>query len=228
MSNLVPYYRVSSKKQGRSGLGLEAQETAVADYARQHGAKVLCAFTEIESGKRADRPELAKAISRAKRANAVLCIAKLDRLARNVHFVSGLMEANIDFVACDNPHANKLTLHILSAIAEHESEQISRRTRDALAAAKRRGTKLGAARPECRNLSKAGRKRGAKAGGLAVKRQADEAYQDMREFFAAMRPAFSYQQIADVLAMKGELTRRGKEWSDVAVRRVCQRLGIAD
>jgi len=210
MLNLIAYYRVSSKRQGRSGLGLEAQQAAVAAYARQHGAKVLASYTEVESGKRSDRPELAKAIAHAKRARATLVVAKLDRLARNVAFTSKLMDSGVDFVCCDNPHATRLTIHILAAVAEDEARRISERTKAALAAAKRRGTKLGASRPECRNLTKAARKRGSKSGGLAVKQQADEAYEDMREFFAEMRPALSYQQIADVLNMKGERTRRGK------------------
>lgn len=227
MPNLIAYFRVSSKRQGRSGLGLEAQESDATAYAHQHGGKILTSYTEVESGKRSDRPELARAIAHAKRARATLVVAKLDRLARNVAFTSKLMDAGVDFVCCDNPHANRLTIHILAAVAEDEARRISERTKSALAAAKRRGTKLGASNPNCRNLTKAARKRGSKAGGLAVKQLADEAYADMREFFADLRPALSYQQIADVLNMKGERTRRGHEWSDVAVRRVCKRLEIA-
>jgi DNA invertase Pin-like site-specific DNA recombinase len=227
MRNLIAYYRVSSKRQGRSGLGLEAQQSDAAAYARQQGAKVLASYTEVETGKRADRPELAKAIAHAKRARATLVVAKLDRLARNVAFTSKLMDSGVDFVCCDNPHANRLTIHILAAVAEDEARRISERTKAALAAAKRRGTKLGAANPNCRNLTKAARKRGAKAGGIAVRQLADEAYEDMRDYFAEMRPAFSYQQIATVLNLRGDRTRRGKPWSDVAVMRACKRLEIA-
>ena len=227
MPNLIAYYRVSSKRQGRSGLGLEAQQAAVAEYARQHGAKVLAGYTEVETGKRADRPELAKAIAHAKRARATLVVAKLDRLARNVAFTSKLMDSGVDFVCCDNPHANRLTIHILAAVAEDEARRISERTKAALAAAKRRGTKLGAANPNCRNLTDKARRRGAKAGGIAVKLQADEAYEDMREIFADLRPALSFGQIATVLNLRGERTRRGKPWSDVAVMRACKRLEIA-
>ncbi|MBI2480737.1 MAG: recombinase family protein [Planctomycetia bacterium] len=226
MPNLIAYYRVSTKRQGRSGLGLEAQQAAVAEYARQHNAKVLASYTEVETGKRSDRPELAKAIAHAKRTRATLVVAKLDRLARNVALTFKLMDSGVDFVCCDNPHANRLTIHILAAVAEDEARRISERTKAALAAAKRRGTKLGGTNPNCRNLTKAGRKRGSKAGGLAVRRQADEACEDMKEFFTAMRPALSHQQIADVLNMKGELTRRGKPWTDVAVIRACKRLEI--
>ena len=108
-----------------------------------HAGELVGEFYEVESGRRSDRPQLAAAVVTAKKARATLIIAKLDRLARNVHFISGLMESGVDFVAADNPHANKLMVHLLAAFAEHEREQISQRTRDALAAAKLRGIKLG-------------------------------------------------------------------------------------
>lgn len=112
MSSLIAYYRVSTKKQGQSGLGLEAQQTCVADFAQSCYHNIIGAYQEIETGKKADRPELRKALAHAKRKKAVLVIAKLDRLARNVHFLSGLMEAGVDFVCCDIPSANRLTLHV--------------------------------------------------------------------------------------------------------------------
>lgn len=226
MPDLIPYYRVSTRKQERSGLGLEGQQAAVAHYAGSQGAHVLAEYTEVESGKRADRPQLAKAIAHAKRSRATLVVAKLDRLARNVAFTSALMESGVDFVACDNPHANRLTIHILAAVAEDEARRISERTKAALQAAKRRGVKLGAARPECRNLTDKARRKGNKASAAVVRQQADEAYVDLRDFFAALRPAFSYQQIADILNMRGERTRYGKPWTDVAVLRACARLGV--
>src|SRR6266568_1239300 len=139
----VAYYRVSTDRQGRSGLGLEAQREAVIRHLAGHAGTLRAEFTEIESGKRDDRPQLAAAITAAKKARATLIIAKLDRLARNVHFISGLIESGVDFVAADNPHANKLMVHMLAAFAEHEREQISQRTKDALAAAKARGIRLG-------------------------------------------------------------------------------------
>jgi DNA invertase Pin-like site-specific DNA recombinase len=226
VNDLIPYYRVSTRKQERSGLGLEGQKAAVASFAGSNGVRVLAEYTEVETGKRADRPELAKAIAQAKRCRATLVVAKLDRLARNVAFTSALMDSGVDFVACDNPHANRLTIHILAAVAEDEARRISERTKDALAAAKRRGVMLGAARPECRNLTDKARRKGTKTAATVVKQQADEAYADLREFFAALRPGFSYQQIADILNMRGERTRRGKPWTDVAVLRACRRLGI--
>ena len=143
----VPYFRVSTDQQGRSGLGLEAQQRAVGEYVRGVGGEMLDEFIEIESGKRADRPQLAKALAHARRSKAVLVVAKLDRLARNVAFLSRLMEAGCDFIAIDLEHANKLTIHILSAVAEGEAKAISDRTKVALQAAKARGVKLGSARP---------------------------------------------------------------------------------
>ena len=141
--SFIAYYRVSTDRQGKSGLGLEAQQQAVTDYLHSTGGALLEAYTEIESGKRAQRPELAAALRACRKQKATLIIAKLDRLARNVHFISGLMESGVDFIATDNPHANRLMLHMLAAFAEHEREQISQRTEDALAAAKRRGVILG-------------------------------------------------------------------------------------
>ena len=139
----VAYYRVSTDRQGKSGLGLDAQQRAVADHLRGHGCDLVGSFTEVESGKRADRPELAKAIDACRRQKAKLIIAKLDRLSRNLAFVATLMDSGIEFVAADNPHANKLTIHILAAVAQHEREKISERTRAALQAARARGTRLG-------------------------------------------------------------------------------------
>ena len=144
----VAYYRVSTDRQGESGLGLEAQRAAVARFT--HGASLLSEFREIESGKRhTNRPQLIAALDNCRRHKATLVIARLDRLARNVHFISGLMESGVDFVAVDMPQANRLTIHILAAVAEHEREAISQRTKAALGAAKQRGTKLG--NPHWRN-----------------------------------------------------------------------------
>ena len=139
--NFIAYYRVSTDKQGKSGLGLEAQRQAVVDFINGNGNKVIAEYTEVESGKRRDRPELAKALTDCRKHKAKLVIAKLDRLARNVHFISGLMESGVDFVAVDMPQANRLTVHILAAVAEHEREMISQRTKAALAVAKERGVR---------------------------------------------------------------------------------------
>ena len=144
----IAYYRVSTQRQGRSGLGLEAQQQAVNVFLHGHEELIIESFTEIESGRKNDRPQLAAALDACRRYKAVLVIAKLDRLARNVHFISGLMESGVEFVAVDMPEANRLTIHILAAVAEHERETISQRTKAALQAAKARGTKAGQPRPE--------------------------------------------------------------------------------
>jgi len=221
---IIGYVRVSTQKQGNSGLGLEGQEHALQGYAQATGGLLLRTYKEVETGKRNDRPELAKALAHAKRSGATLVIAKLDRLARNVHFVSGLMESGVDFVACDNPHANKLTIHILAAIAEHEAEAISQRTKAALAAYKARGGTLGAARPECRKLTLAARLAGARASGRAAKQQADAAYADLAQQVAEWRAAgMTQQEIAARLNAEGHTTRRGKPWTQVQVLRVLRR-----
>jgi DNA invertase Pin-like site-specific DNA recombinase len=143
MPECIAYYRVSTQKQGHSGLGLDAQRTAVRDYLRGGTWDLVSEYTEVESGKRANRPQLAFALAECKARGATLIIAKLDRLARNVAFIANLMESGVEFVAADNPTANKLMLHMLAAFAEHEREQISARTKAALSAAKARGVILG-------------------------------------------------------------------------------------
>jgi DNA invertase Pin-like site-specific DNA recombinase len=145
----VTYYRVSTQRQGASGLGLDAQREAVRQFLNGGDWDVVGDFVEVESGRKTDeqRPELAKALAECKRQGARLLVAKLDRLARNVHFVSGLMQAGVKFVAVDLPEANDLTIHVMAAFAEHEAKRISQRTKDALTAAKARGVILGVAGP---------------------------------------------------------------------------------
>lgn len=141
--NFVAYYRVSTAKQGESGLGLEAQKAAVLQYLNGGDWTLLEEFVEIESGKRKNRPQLNAALALCRKKKATLVIAKLDRLARNLHFISGLMESRIEFLAVDNPTANRLTVQILAAVAEEEARAISVRTKAALASAKARGITLG-------------------------------------------------------------------------------------
>lgn len=143
MKNAVAYYRVSTDRQGKSGLGLEAQAEAVQNYVLANGYNLSGAFTEIESGRKNNRPQLLNALEECKRLKAILIIAKLDRLGRNVAFIAKLMENKVQFVAVDNPHATDLVLHITAAFAQFEREQISKRVKEALAAAKRRGVVLG-------------------------------------------------------------------------------------
>ena len=149
---VIAYFRVSTQKQSSSGLGLEAQQEAVKRFLAGGDRELVAEFQEVETGKGANalakRPTLRAALDACRKQGAVLVIAKLDRLARNVHFVSGLMESKVKFVACDMPEANELTIHIMAAFAEHEAQRISQRTKEALAVAKSRGVILGKAGPQ--------------------------------------------------------------------------------
>ena len=140
----IAYYRVSTARQGESGLGLEAQRAETTSFMKSADAELVSEFTEIESGKRANRPELAAAIQQCRDSGAALLIAKLDRLARNVHFISGLLESGVRFTAIDMPNADRFMMHVYAAMAEEEGRRISERTKAALAAAKARGVALGA------------------------------------------------------------------------------------
>lgn len=228
VQKIVAYFRVSTAKQGRSGLGLEGQQAAVDAFVSRRGCEVLATYTEVESGKLADRPQLAKALAHAKRSKATLVVAKLDRLARNVAFLSRLMESGCDFIAIDLEHANRLTIHILSAVAEGEAKAISDRTKAALQAAKARGTKLGSARPgHWKGRERArrdGSTKGAAAAAAAHKAAADEAYSDLIPIITSLRTEEkTFQQIADTLNEQGHTTRRGKPWNHVQVMRVLGR-----
>jgi DNA invertase Pin-like site-specific DNA recombinase len=222
---IVAYYRVSTKKQGDSGLGLEAQQAAIQAFTDEKNATIIRQYTEVETGKSANRPELQKALAHAKRAKATLVIAKLDRLARNVHFTSGLMEAGVDFVACDIPYANRLTVHILAAVAEDEARRISERTKVALAAAKRRGTKLGSARESHwkgrENKRLAGLQKARMASIESKRRAAKDAYADVAPLIKQRRDSgMSLRGIARVLDAEGYTTRRGRPWNPVQVANI--------
>jgi len=221
---LIAYYRVSTRQQGESGLGLEGQVVAVEAYAQGRNAAISRTYQEIETGKRADRPELLKALADAKRSRATLVIAKLDRLARNVAFLANLMESGVDFVACDNPQANRLTIHILAAVAENEAVMISQRTKAALAAYKARGGVLGAARADGKHLSEEDSARGRLAASVAISEKAQAAYEDLRPMIAELKAnGRSLRQIAAALNAEGHTTRRGKPWNQVQVKRVLGR-----
>jgi DNA invertase Pin-like site-specific DNA recombinase len=230
VAEIIGYLRVSTKRQGESGLGLEGQRTAVEAHAQRTGARIAAWYTEVETGKRSDRPELARALAHARRAKATLTVAKLDRLARNVAFTSALMRSGADFVACDNPHANKLTIHILAAVAEDEAERISQRTKAALAAAKARGEQLGSARPGHWDGREEARLAGLQTARLASAKvrtkNAAEAYSDLAPIVAELRgKGLSLAAIADELNKQGHTTRRGKPWNAVQVSRVLERAG---
>jgi DNA invertase Pin-like site-specific DNA recombinase len=215
----IAYYRVSTQKQGTSGLGLEAQRNAVVDYLNGGRWELIAEFTEVESGKDADRPELAKALGLCRIHNATLIIAKLDRLARNVAFISNLMEAGVEFTAVDFPQANRLTVHILAAVAEHEAAMISARTKAALAAAKARGVVLGGDRA---GIIASQNPKGVKASAAVRQAKARKRAVDLLPVIQSIRSegANSLHQIAHTLNSRAIPAPRGGEWSAVQVRRV--------
>jgi DNA invertase Pin-like site-specific DNA recombinase len=219
-SRYIAYYRVSTVRQGKSGLGIEAQKQAVSQHL--NGQKPISEFVEVESGRRSDRPQLAAALAACRVHKAVLVIAKLDRLARNVAFVSSLMEAGVEFEACDFPQANRLTIHILAAVAEHEARMISDRTRAALAAAKARGRVLGGFRGRtgaATDLAKARAVRSAKAQERAV---------DLASTIEELRlaGAHSLRSIAAGLNSRGIVAARGGQWSAAQLRNVLARTAL--
>jgi DNA invertase Pin-like site-specific DNA recombinase len=222
---LVAYLRVSTVKQGQSGLGLEGQQAAIAAHVQATGCDLVATYTEVESGKRSDRPELVKALAHARRSGSTLVVAKLDRLSRNVAFLATLMEGRVDFVACDNPNANPLTIHILAAVAQDEAQRISDRTKAALAAYKARGGKLGADLIGSR-LTDEGRERGSREGNAVQARAAVADYADLLPTIREMRAdGLSLQAVADKLNAEGHTTRTGAAWSPVQVKRVLDRAG---
>lgn len=217
MPTAVAYYRVSTTKQGQSGLGLEAQRAAVEGYARTQGLAIVREFEELETatGKR-QRPMLAAAIREARDRDAILLIGKLDRLARSVAFISNLMEAGVDFVAVDMPDANRLTVHIMAALAEHEARLISVRTRDALSAARARGTQLG----NPANLTDEGRRRSRDKQRL----EAADAYRQVAPYIVTLRErGQSMRSIAETLNAQGHRTRKGKKWSVSQVQNILRK-----
>lgn len=180
MKKAIPYYRVSTERQGQSGLGLEAQQLSVTTFAKANGYDLGKAFVEVESGKRQKRPILLKALQQCKEQKATLLIARLDRLARSVLFVSTLMESGVEFKAVDNPYASKLVVHIMAAFAEHERDVISANTKAALQAAKTRGVQLGKYGKERAKINKQLSKRFAETLTPLIKRLKRRGYTTVR------------------------------------------------
>lgn len=214
----VTYLRVSTDRQSRSGLGLEAQRKAVADYVAGKGA-IVAEYVETESGKRADRPQLACALAEAKQLGAVLLIAKLDRLARSVAFIANLLESGVEIAAADMPEANRFLLHVMAAVAEHEAQAISDRTRAALAAAKARGVALGWSLPKRRGEQRQASRKGAAKNAQKADRHAANVLPVIRQIAAGA----SLRQIADELNTRGIKTARGGSWYAGTVRNVMAR-----
>ena len=218
----VSYLRVSTLKQGATGLGIEAQRETVQAYLRSDKRReLLQEFVEVESGKRNSRPQLTKALELADLTGATLIIAKLDRLSRNAHFLTGLAEAGVDFFACDLPEANKLTVTVMAAVAEHEREVTSKRTKDALAAAKARGTRLGNPNGAA-HLAGKGNDDAIAAIKLKANQKAQRLASTLRQITA--QGVVSARGIAAVLNAKRILTPRGKQWDAKAVIRLQARL----
>jgi DNA invertase Pin-like site-specific DNA recombinase len=216
----VVYLRVSTQRQGRSGLGLEAQRSAVNDYLarvseRYKRGSVLAEFVEVESGKHDDRPELAKAMRRCRLTGAVLLVAKLDRLSRNKAFLLSLMESKVRFICADMPEANEMTLSFMAVLADYERKAISDRTRAALQAAKARGVVLG----NPANLTN----RDTTAATAAWLRQSNERKAEMTDVIRELQDEhgpLSLRQTAKLLNDGGYTTARGKTWHAGTVRRV--------
>lgn len=215
----IAYYRVSTQKQGQSGLGLEAQKEAVMSYLNGGAWELIEEFTEVETGKGADalskRPELRAALEACKKQKATLIIAKLDRLARNVHFVSGLIESGVEFVAADMPQANKVMIQMHAVMSEWERDQISARTKAALAAARARGVILGAA--GAANLKPNIEERQGDADAFAEK---------LRRHIERMKAdGLSQRAMVTELNGLGIKTAKGGEWRLIQLQRVIARLG---
>ncbi|MDA9539196.1 resolvase [Bradyrhizobium sp. CCBAU 21362] len=210
MKTAIAYIRVSTQKQGRSGLGLEAQQATVARFAAAEGYKIVETFVEVETGKGGDaletRPQLAAAIARATKAKGTVIVAKLDRLTRDVHFGSGLMARKIAFKVAEMPHADNFQLHLFLALAEQEREMISNRTKAALAACKARGVKLGA--------PNAGQNKAQAAAAFA---------ESLREVIEPVM-CQSSRQIAAHLNARGIATAEGSSWQSAQVIRLIARL----
>lgn len=224
MDRAVAYYRVSTAKQGASGLGLDAQRFAVEDLCRTRGWSIIAPpFTEVESGKRADRPELLKAIEQCRLTGARLVIAKLDRLSRNAAFLLTLRDSGVEFVAADLPDANSLTVGIMALVAQQEREAISERTKAALAAAKARGRRLGNPNGAAA-LRRAGK--GTTAAVAAAVRKADDHAAMLRPVVTRLQGAgtTSLGGIAAALNDEGMRTPRGARWHTSSVRNLLHRL----
>jgi DNA invertase Pin-like site-specific DNA recombinase len=220
VTDYVPYMRVSTAQQGRSGLGLEAQRAAITGFLREGDRLLTPPYVETESGKQDNRPELAKALNRCKLTGATLLVAKLDRLSRNVAFIATLQDAGVRFVAADMPEANELTIHVMAAMAQHERKAISRRTKEALAAAKARGTRLGGWRDRADGEPR--QPVDHRQGTAARQERAAEFNTRVGQAIAEIQAggANGLAEIARKLNEEGIRTRRGGNWQATQVARV--------
>lgn len=217
----IAYYRVSTKMQGDSGLGLECQKAAVTRFLNGGCWELVQEVTEIESGKRNDRPKLAEALRLCRIYNAKLLIAKLDRLARNVFFISGLMESGVKFVAVDMPEATDMVVHVLAAVAQGEAKAISDRTKAALAAARERGTQLGGLRSNSATIHVLGNAQSANVRAAKASKRAHDLLPAIEQ--ARAEGAVTRRDIAAFLNEKGIDTPRGGQWSAPQVSRILEK-----
>jgi DNA invertase Pin-like site-specific DNA recombinase len=219
----VAYYRVSTARQGKSGLGLDAQRKTVADFLNGGSWQLMAEFVEVESGKADDRPQLEQALAMCELSGATLVVAKLDRLSRNLAFLARLQDSGARFVAADMPEANELTIHIMAAVAQAERKAISKRTKEALAAAKARGVRLGGNRGNLEDL----RKGPAKSAEVRSRRARERAVKVRRQIDAihAAGKGTSLRQIAAALNDRGINAPRGGKWHAAQVKAVLQRTG---
>ena len=220
----VSYLRVSTERQGQSGLGIEAQRQAVADYLNGGRWELLAEFVEVETGKRDDRPKLREALHRAKVTGATLVIAKLDRLSRNLAFIAALQDSGVKFVAADMPEANETMIQFMAVIAQHERKAISARTKAALVAAKARGKRLG--HPNLAALQAVGAgKPGWTRGAQANRAAADQRALDLAPILTDIRATgvTSARGIARELTARGILTAQGGAWWPGTVRNLLRR-----
>jgi len=227
-AKFIAYYRVSTARQGQSGLGLEAQRKAVEDYLDGGNWKLVEEFTEVESGKRNDRPKLDAALAACRKHRATLVVAKLDRLSRNAAFLLLLRDSKVDFKCADMPEADRFTVGILALVAEREAEMTSKRTRDALAAAKARGVKLG--NPRKRSRIVGGEKRvgwddALRKGRGTIMDKADQFAVNVIPVIEAVKSSGieTLQGIADALNNRGIETRRGGAWHPMTVKNIMER-----
>lgn len=215
----VAYYRVSTQKQGKSGLGLDAQKKMVTDFVSIHGGEIIAEFTEVESGKRDDRPELMRAMKHAALVGGRLLVGKLDRLSRDLHFITRLQKSRVDFVVCDLPGCDSFTINIYGSLAQREREMIASRTKAGLAAAKAKGVKLGT------NNLKPELVKEASAKGVRVRKGIAD------DFAARVKPTIealiaggmSLRGVAAELSILGVKTARGGNWTATAVKNAISR-----
>lgn len=212
----VAYYRVSTQRQGISGLGLESQRTVVSDYIKCQGGKLLHQYTEVESGKKSDRPQLLDALQHCKLTNATLIVSKLDRLSRDLHFLTTVMKSSINLICCDQPNSGTLVLQVLAAVAEQERRVMSQRTKLALAEAKKRGTKLGNPRlQEVRNNCTKNARKAWVDNNITFNRAILPVIENIKQ-----QGITSYRGLAKELNALGFKTRNKKQFHSTTVRNI--------